>query len=241
MGWSILGGETVEFRSGGATVRGHLGRPAAPGRYPAIVMIHGINGLLAGNKRAAERLGEAGYVALAIDWKSVEPEPHDQTILQYVEDAVAYLRGRDEVDGERIAVGGYCRGGALTYVALARYAWARAGVAFHATLKEQVDANRLDAFAEPERIQAPIVALHGAADPVSPVALTYRMAERLEALGKQFELKVYSGAGHGFALPDGSAYHPAAASDCWDEAIRFLDRYLRAEQPAREPAGSAAH
>ena len=78
----------------------------------------------------------------------------------------------------------YCRGGALTYIALARFPWARAGVAYHATLKEDPDPERLDAFAEVERIGAPIIALSGAADRVSPAARTYRMAERLEELGE---------------------------------------------------------
>ena len=61
-----------------------------------------------------------------------------------------------------------------------------------------------------------------------------------QELGKQFELKVYSGVGHAFALPDGGHYDPAAAADCWEESVRFLDRYLRAEQPVRATASGAA-
>src|SRR3954465_2495058 len=95
--WGILGGETVEFRSRGATVRGHLGRPAAPGRFPAMILIHGINGLAAGNRRGAGRLGQDGYGGLSIDWKSQEPDPHDRVILEYVNDAAAYLRTLDYV------------------------------------------------------------------------------------------------------------------------------------------------
>ena len=45
---------------------------------------------------------------------------------------------------------------------------------------------------------------------------------------KPFALKVYSGTGHAFTAPDGGAYNPQAASDAWEEAIRFLDRHLRA-------------
>ena len=226
--WGILEGETVEFRSRGATIRGHLGRPAAPGRFPAIILIHGINGLAAGVRRAAERFGDAGYVALAIDWKSVEPDPHDRVILEYVGDAAAYLRGREDVAGDRLAVGGYCRGGALTYLALGEFPAFRAGVAYHATLKDEVGPERLDPYVGLERIQGAVLALHGAADPTSLVTNSYRMAQQLEALGKRYVLKVYSGAGHGFALPDGSSFDPYAGGDSWDETIRFLDRHLGA-------------
>jgi dipeptidyl aminopeptidase/acylaminoacyl peptidase len=101
-------------------------------------------------------------------------------------------------------------------------------VAFHATLKESVEGtDRLNAFDYVDGINAPLLALHGAADDVSPVALTYRMAERLESLGKPFELKVYGGAGHGFTLPDARQFQPDAAGDALDEAIAFLDRTLR--------------
>jgi carboxymethylenebutenolidase len=245
MGWAKLGGETVELRSGDATIRGYLARPAEPGRYPALVSIHGIGGLADGNRRAMDRFADAGYVALAIDWKSHEPNPHDRVILQYVGAALEYLRAQPYVDPERLAVSGYCRGGSLSYVALAELPGLRAAVSFHGTLKEEPDPIRLSAFPYVERIQAPLLELHGAADDVSPVEITYRMAQRLAELGKRFELKVYSDAGHAFALPDGSAYDPVAAADSLEEAIRFLDRYLRADQPTptltAQPTAAARH
>jgi dienelactone hydrolase len=104
----------------------------------------------------------------------------------------------------------------------------RAGVAYHATLKDEVSPERLDPYAGLERIQGAVLALHGAADHTSLVTNSYRMAQQLEALGKDYVLKVYSGAGHGFALPDGSSFDPSAGGDSWDETIRFLDRHLGA-------------
>jgi dienelactone hydrolase len=170
MGWGILGGEDVEFRSGNATLQAHIGRPAAPGRYPAIITLHGINGPSAGTHRAAERYGE-------------------------------------------------------------HHPWLRAGIAMHGFpfypqgLNEKKPQHAYDLA---DRIQAPVLILHGAADDRAPVADVYRMAQRLEQLGKTFVLTVYSGTGHAFTLPDGGAYNPAAAANAWDQSIAFLDRYLRA-------------
>src|SRR4051794_3873535 len=48
MSWGILGGEDVTLRCGDATLQAVLGRPAAPGRYPAVIVFHGTSGLGAG-------------------------------------------------------------------------------------------------------------------------------------------------------------------------------------------------
>ena len=92
MGWSTIRGEAVEFRSCGTTVRGHLGRPAAPGRFPAVIVLHGLPGMLSNIQRAAERFGDEGYVGLAINWQSHEPDPSDADQMSYVADAAAYLQ-----------------------------------------------------------------------------------------------------------------------------------------------------
>jgi len=229
MGWGILGGEDVEFRSGDARLRAHLGRPASPGRFPAVVALHGSSGLSAGMRRTAERFGDEGYVGLMVDWQSHVTDPHDDDLVRYVSDAAAFLRGLDYVDDERVSVTGYCRGGTVAYLALAAYPWLRAGVVFHGLpfYREFEPTRPRHAYDSADRIQAPVIILHGAADDRAPVAGIYRMAQRLEALGKSFGLKVYSGTGHNYTAPDGPAYNPVAAADAWQEAICFLDQHLR--------------
>jgi carboxymethylenebutenolidase len=228
MGWGILGGEPVRFRSGDATIQGHLGRPASDGRFPAVILLHGIKGLEAGNKRACERFGDAGYVALGIDWMSRVEWPSNIEIVQYVADAAQFLRQQPNVDGERIAVGGYCKGGALAYLALAELPWLWAGLIYHGTLAEDSPdrSPQLILDAAP-RIQAPMLILHGAADPRSLVQYTFALVQEFERLGKTFQLKVYSGARHAFALPGATDYDPAAAADAWDETVAFLGTLRR--------------
>jgi carboxymethylenebutenolidase len=230
VGWGILGGEDVGFRSGDVTIQAHVGRPAMPGRFPAVIMLHGINGPSAGTRRAAERFGDEGYVGLLVNWQSREKDPPDSELMRYVADAATFLRGQEYVDGERIAVAGYCRGGGLVYLALEHHPWLRAGISFHGfPLYRELDANKpRHPYELAERIQAPVIILHGAADDRAPAEDIYRMAQRLEALGKTFAVKVYSGTGHAFTTPDGNHYNPVAAADSWQEAIGFLNRYVRA-------------
>jgi carboxymethylenebutenolidase len=229
MGWGILGGEDVEVRSGKATLQAHVGRPAAPGRHPAIITLHGIYGPSAGTFRAAERYGDHGIVGCALNWQSVDQDPADDELMQYVAAAAAFLRQQEYCDGERIAVAGYCRGGGLVYLALEHHPWLRAGISMHGFpfypqgLNDKKPAHAYDLA---ERIQAPVLILHGAADDRAPVGDIYRMAQRLEELGKTYLLNVYSGTGHAFTLPDGGAYNADAAANAWDQSIAFLNRYL---------------
>jgi carboxymethylenebutenolidase len=226
-----VGGEDVEFRSGNATMQAHVGRPAAPGRYPAVITLHGINGPSPSTHRWAERLGDHGYVGCAVNWQSVEQDPADADLMQYIADAAAFLRRQDYCNADRIAIAGYCRGGGLVYLALEHHPWLAGGIAMHGFPFYRTPLNEKKpqhAYDLADRIQAPLLILHGAADDRAPVEDVYRMAQRLEELGKTFVLSVYSGTGHAFTLPDGGAYNPAAAVNAWDQSVAFLDRYLRA-------------
>src|SRR5208282_4874446 len=52
---------------------GYLARPDGPGRFPAIVVLHGCMGISSHSVAIADRLKAQGYVALAID--SLGPWP----------------------------------------------------------------------------------------------------------------------------------------------------------------------
>jgi acetyl esterase/lipase len=111
----------IEYAShDGVRLLGDLYAPAAPGSYPALLLIHG--GAWKGGTRAAYRhwgpyLARHGYIAFAVDYRLATPE---QTAYpQNVHDtkaAVQYLRGmgsRLKVDPDRIGAVGDSAGGHL--------------------------------------------------------------------------------------------------------------------------------
>jgi dipeptidyl aminopeptidase/acylaminoacyl peptidase len=57
-------------------------------------------------------------------------------------------------------------------------------------------------LAAAERITAPLLLLHGDADDVVPVEQARALAERLTRLGREVELHVYEGEGHGWGRPE---------------------------------------
>lgn len=226
MGWASS--EDCQFRSGDGSVRARLGRPARPGRCPAMIVFHGARGPGLYTTRVVERLGEDGYVALAPYWQAQDQDPPDMLLMQWVKDAGAYLQGLEYVDGERIGMAGYCRGGGLTILALGQNPFLRVGISFHgfAFYNHLTPDKPTHPFDLAERITAPLLILHGMSDPTFAVQDMFRLAERLNTLGKSFQFTAYNGLGHAFTLPDGGAYSPEAAEDAWEATIRFLKRSL---------------
>lgn len=111
----------------GVSLRGDLYQPKAPGKYPAIIAVHG-GGWQGGSPSSYAHWGpwlaERGFVVFAVAYRLSKPD--QKTYPQAVHDvraAVQFVRGRGEaikVDGDRIGMMGGSAGGHLTsLVALA--------------------------------------------------------------------------------------------------------------------------
>jgi dipeptidyl aminopeptidase/acylaminoacyl peptidase len=71
-----------------------------------------------------------------------------------------------------------------------------------------------------DRIQAPVLIMHGEEDARAPF-LNFQLAvEALERHGKEFESKSYPGEGHGFRNPENQV-------DLYRRLEEFFDRHLR--------------
>jgi len=95
------------------TVPGRMYRPDGPGPFPAVVLLHGCDGIGAFNLAWASWFRDAGYVALVVDSLAARhtatgicipdhPSPRQQALDGY--GALQYLRTRGEVAAPRIAV-----------------------------------------------------------------------------------------------------------------------------------------
>ena len=105
--------------------------PNSSGPFPAIVIAHPVSGVAEFIQSIADRLGEAGYAAVAMDlFHRVTDDMtadgtaknaflSDPEIIVDVNATVDWLRDHPAVDGERIGVTGFCMGGRVAWLAAA--------------------------------------------------------------------------------------------------------------------------
>ena len=243
------GADTVSFQStapmfGGSplTLTGRLKKPAGAGPFPAVVFLHGCEGILPKrDDRWAERLSDWGYVTLQVD--SFRPRGvlsactysgYDATLIMEKRatdayDAKRYLAGLPFVDRTRIAVVGWSEGGLVTLDALYEETGDpfRAAVAFYPSCPWALVG-----------LDAPLLILIGKVDDWASAARCVKLMPKQQA-APEVTLKVYPGAYHGFDIPGVYAdvrgaegmhhlqYDPGAEADAVIQVRAFLEKYLK--------------
>ena len=213
-------GAAVTIPGEGLQLPGRLYRPEGAGPFPAIVMMHGCNGMWAASGREptllyrfwAEHFMRRGYVTLLVD--SFGPRGEREICTQAERkvseardrprDAYAALRwlaARDDVDARRISVMGWSNGAMAVMHALRPDAPGRGigGPEFRSAVAFYPGCN----FFARTSYQpiAPLLIQAGAADDWTPASPCETVARRVS--GAAIEIDVYDGAHHGFDSPAG--------------------------------------
>ena len=129
--------ERVEIPvNGGGSMGGYLARPADDEVRPAVIVFMEIFGINSHIRDVVERVAREGYVAIAPDYfhrtgPGVEYSYDDDgmaagmillgqldadEMISDARDTVVWLRGRDDVRGDRIGCMGFCCGGHMAYL-----------------------------------------------------------------------------------------------------------------------------
>ena len=131
--------------------------------------------------------------------------------------AVAYLGAQPFVRGDRIGSVGFCFGGNMS-IRLACETDLAACVVFYGENPSPIE--------RVKDIRGPVLGLYGAED----ARINADLDELVKAMAehrKDFEMRIYPGAGHAFFNDTNpSAYREAAARDAWDRVLRFYRRTL---------------
>jgi carboxymethylenebutenolidase len=228
-------GTTVSFqRPDGQTVSGYLAEPATPAGAPGVVVIQEWWGLNEQIRGVADRLAAAGYRALVPDLyrgqSTVEAEEahHLMDGLNFADAAAQDIRGAVQhlkAGSPKVAVSGFCMGGALTLLALTMAPEADAGVVWYGCPPlDYIDASK---------ITAPLLGHWATQDQFFPITTVDGLEEKLKAAGVAHDFHRYL-AHHAFAnetavgpqrLP-ATQYDAAWAELAWDRSFRFLGRVI---------------
>lgn len=217
----------IDVTSADKVYKSYLAAPASAGPHPAIVLIHSFRGLEAGYRTMTDQLAARGFVVLAVGWQTFEQSPADDVVKKLVEDSIALLGTREDVDKTRIGLTGFCAGGRYTMLLLPQIDGFKAGVAWYGFPNNAGSSKAPKDFVGD--FKAPLLIIHGTEDQPSPIAGIYEYANALQAAKASFELKVYADEPHGFMLQGGELRQDDVGTDAFNEMADYFTRKLAAE------------
>lgn len=192
----------------GRTVKTFVVFPEVKEKATAVIIIHENKGLTDWERSVADRLAEAGFVAIAPDLLSgagpdggatasfASRDAATQAIYGLAPkqvttdlDAVAAHAEKIEAVNGKIAVIGFCWGGGKSFAYAAHNPKIAAALVCYGTAPEEE--------AELKKIEVPVYGFYGGND-ARITSQVPRVEGVMEKLGKTYEPVVYEGAGHGF-------------------------------------------
>jgi carboxymethylenebutenolidase len=223
--------------------------PKQPGRYPAVLLVHGIDGLEESGRiyrGAASRLANKGYVVLLVHYfqRTGTDPSRAKALLKPMQN---FLAGKPVEDGDKRQILSWFRQWQETIADAVAYARSRpnvrpdrvglVGFSLGAFLSVTVAADEkngisavVDFFGglpsglEPRKLP-PALILHSDQDRIVPVESAYQLRDLIGKKGGALEMKVYPGVGHLFQQERGG-FNLLAASDAEGCTHRFLDQHL---------------
>jgi carboxymethylenebutenolidase len=221
----------------GRTIPVEIFRPAGPGPWPGLVVIHEIFGLNDDIRGIARRFADAGYVAATPDLMAagsrlacmvqVATALHRGSgpMVDQLERVIALLEARPDVG--KVGAVGFCMGGGFALLLGTRQRVSAAGVYYGETRAREELARA-----------CPLVGGYGAKDRAF-AAKARRLVSDLDELGKEHDIRIYDDAGHSYMNHSGHPvlafimrpilhveYNEAAAEDSWRRMLAFFAQHL---------------
>ena len=205
--------------------------------WPGVVIIHDAIGYGPDKRSTNAHIARAGYVALTPNlfarggWARCVTKVMRDVLTKRgraLDDVLAardHLQALPECTG-RVGIAGFCMGGQFALVRSPK--GFSASAPFYGTPLPRELSETLDGA-------CPIVASFGGRDPMG-VGAPKKLQQVLDHKGVTSDVKVYPGAGHGFAnkLPAqpllriaGFGYNEAATEDAWARVFTFFGDHLR--------------
>ena len=219
-------------RPDGKDCSGFYVEPVAGKNAPGIVVIQEWWGLNDQIKGVANRLAKAGYRTLVPDLyrgkvglDATEAE-HLMTGLDFGDAAAQDVRGAVQYlkqDSAKVAVMGFCMGGALTILAALNVPEADAAITWYGF--PPID------YIDADEIKIPLMGHWAINDAFFNIGQVDALEEKLKKAGVQFEFHRYQ-AQHAFANetllnpPIPARFDANAAETAWQRTMAFLKKYI---------------
>ncbi|MEW6267764.1 MAG: dienelactone hydrolase family protein [Thermodesulfobacteriota bacterium] len=216
-------------RPDGKTCPGYLSEPSGAAGAPGVVLIQEWWGLNEQIQGLADRLAADGYRVLVPDLyrgkvtTSPDEAGHMMSGLDFMDAGTQDVRGcvqHLKQASRRVAVSGFCMGGALTVIAAVHVPEADAAVCFYGIPPKEA--------ADPARIRVPFQGHFATRDDWCTPALVDALEAGLARAGVPHEIHRYD-AQHAFMNESRPEVYDAEASEvAWQRTLDFLGRMSRA-------------
>ncbi|RQY42415.1 carboxymethylenebutenolidase [Burkholderia stagnalis] len=238
--------DTVEIRSGDASVPAYRAQPKDKTNLPVVIVIHEIFAVHAHIADICRRFAKLGYLAIAPDLfarqgdvskyqtiqdlvANVVSKVPDRQVSEDLDVTVAWA-GKNGGDLSRLGVVGFCWGGRQSWLYAEHNPHVRAAVAWYGfvegTTDEMTPFNPVD---HADTLKVPVLGLYGAKDAnitqASLAAMRERIAKSDSKLARESQIVVYDDAGHAFFADYRPSYVKGDAEDSWKRALAWFHRY----------------
>jgi carboxymethylenebutenolidase len=227
----------LQIPAGNKTFKAYLAAPDLPGPRPGVLVVQEIFGVNSHIRSVADRVAEAGYVALAPDlfWR-VQPgfdvgyTPEDiakgrevrgkvntDEVMGDMKATAAALTARPETKGKKWGVMGFCWGGQIAYLSAARLGPAAAAAYYGGGIAGFIK--------EADQIKQPIMFHYGELDKNIPMTEVDQVKAAMKS-HQDSPVFVYPGADHGFHCDQRGSYNAASAAQAWQRTMEFFGKHL---------------
>lgn len=218
-------------------------RPAKPGRYPVVLVIHEAFGVHEHIQDVCRRYAHAGYVAVAPElfvrhgnpaghtdvnqiFQNIISKVSDDQVNQDLDATLAYAR--KQLNGHKTLAGavGYCWGGRAVWEYAYHNPKLTAGLAYYGRVEGMVSDERpLDPVDFGSELKVPVLGLYAEKDTGISLESVARMQAELKKSSSGSEIIVLPGVGHAFNADYRANYNKAAADKAWALGLAWFRKH----------------
>ena len=228
--------EWVEYSHGDTKLKAYMAYDdSKTGRRPAVLVAHAREGMTPKTQQMTELWAKLGYVSLAADifgyGQGILPKNVEEMTAQtqiYSKDR-PLMRARTQagydtliknpmVDASKVALVGYCFGGAVGVEFGATGAPLALNVSIHGSFRDHQ-------AGWAKTTKGMFLILHGAEDEGFPLPVVDQVVQELRGAKVPFQLEVYSGTGHGYSSPKNKDEERANAQSIATTARAFKELF----------------
>ncbi len=208
----------------------------APG--PGILIVHHHYGVTGHMKATVCNFAKLGYTTVVPDLYELlgfsdaiheaQKKTTDGQFVATIDKGWRYLTKRNDVDGKRCAVVGFCMGGRIGIHFVAATPDVRGFIGYYPSVRDEGPSNLRPRHPDDaaREFKCPSMILFGGQDHVASIPVQEKLWSSLQANGQPLQWHYFPYAGHGFALGDGDCYDPRLAELSWHLVADFLEREL---------------